>query len=234
MRGVLAGAANTMMRMKLSRSAVVALLWTVCAGALLGACGSSTKTASVAGAPAVSQRTSTATHTPSSTSTPTTPSGTNPSSSPGGTPGPTSTRTAPEPAFTERDAASEGLNGATAVLRAKGFRATSTSVYHPGQALRVLIGTRTGSSDGYGQQAFFFVNGRFIGTDSSQPSATVSVVSQGDTEVMLAYPLYRKGDPLSSPSGGQARVRFQLDNGKLAPLDPLPPASSSAGRLSRL
>jgi hypothetical protein len=47
--------------------------------------------------------------------------------------------------------------------------------------------------------------------------------------VALAYPLYRSGDPLSSPSGGQAVVRFQLDDGKLTPLDPIPPASSTTG-----
>ena len=115
------------------------------------------------------------------------------------------------------------------MLRAKGFTPNDTSDYHPSQTLRVLIGTRTGSGDGYGQQAFFFVNGRYIGTDSSQPSATLRVVAQGDTEVTLAYPLYRKSDPLCCPSGGQATVRFQLNNGKLAPLDPIPPASSSTG-----
>ena len=81
----------------------------------------------------------------------------------------------------------------------------------------MLIGTRNGSSDGHGQQAFFFVNGRYIGTDSKQPSASVHLVSQGDTEVTLAYSL----------SGArQATVRFQLNNGKLTPLDPIPPASS--------
>ena len=59
------------------------------------------------------------------------------------------------------------------------------SQYHSSQALRVLVGTRTGSGDGYGQQAFFFVNGHYIGTDTKEPSATLKVVSQGDTEVTL-------------------------------------------------
>jgi hypothetical protein len=58
------------------------------------------------------------------------------------------------------------------------------------------------------------------------------VVSQGDTEVTLAYPLYRNGDPLCCPGGGQALVPFQLNNGKLAPLEPIPP-SSSGSALSR-
>jgi hypothetical protein len=96
----------------------------------------------------------------------------------------------------------------------------------------VLVATRTGSGDGYGQQAFFFVNGRYIGTDAKQPSATLKIVSQGDTEVTLGYPLYRKSDPLSSPSGGEAHVTFQLNNGKLTPLGKIPPAESASG-LSR-
>jgi hypothetical protein len=50
--------------------------------------------------------------------------------------------------------------------------------------------------------------------------------------VTLAYPLYRKNDPLSSPSGGKARVTFQLNNGKLVPLGKIPPVNSASG-LSR-
>jgi len=93
----------------------------------------------------------------------------------------------------------------------------------------VLIGVRTGSGDGYGQQAFFFVNGRYIGTDASQPSAALRVVGQGDTEVTLAYPLYRSGDALCCPSRGHRQVHFQLDNGKLTALDPIPSVSERQG-----
>ncbi len=212
---------------------VLALVLGVSCGALLGACGSSTNTVSVAGTPTVSQSTGTTAKTTSTTSNAPTPSGTTPQTTTnGGAPAPTSTRAAPEPAFTQQEARAEGLSGATAVVRAKGFTPNNTSDYHSNQALRVLIGTRTGSSDGYGQQAFFFVNGRYIGTDSNQPSATLRVVAQGDTEVTLAYPLYRKNDPLSSPSGGQRQVSFQLNNGKLGALGPIPPASSTSG-LSR-
>jgi hypothetical protein len=212
---------------------VLALVLGVSCGALLGACGSSTKTVSVAGTPTVAQTTGTTAKTTSTTSTATTPSSTTPQTTTnGGAPAPTSTRAAPEPAFTQQEARAEGLSGATALVRAKGFTPNNTSDYHSNQALRVLIGTRTGSSDGYGQQAFFFVNGRYIGTDSNQPSATLRVVAQGDTEVTLAYPLYRKNDPLSSPSGGQRQVSFQLNNGKLVALGPIPPASSTSG-LSR-
>jgi hypothetical protein len=216
------------------RGATVLVLGTL-AGALAGACGASTKTVSVAGAPP--QTTGTATATTQSQSHPSTGSA-SPGSTPtqttsnGGTPAPTSTHSASEPAFIHQETAAEGLDGAVAIVRARGFTPNNTSDYHPSQTLRVLIGTRTGSGDGHGQQAFFFVNGRYIGTDASQPSATLQVASQGDTEVTLAYPLYRRGDPPCCPSGGQARVSFQLNNGKLAPLEPIP-ASSSSSALSR-
>jgi hypothetical protein len=191
-------------------------------GIAFAACGSGTKTVSIANTP--SQSASQASTTPAATqprtaSTPTTTSA-------------TTTRSAPEPAFTESEHHSEGLSAAAAVLRAKGFAPVRSADYHPNQALQVLVGVRSGSGDGHGQQAFFFVNGRYIGTDTSQPSAAVSVVSQADTEVTLAYPLYRSGDALCCPGGGHARVRFQLNNGKLVPLDQIPPLHSSAG-LSR-
>ena len=212
--------------------ATVLILGTL-AGALAGGCGSSTKTVSVAGAPP--QTTDTAA--PTSQSHPSTGSGSGSSTSAqttanGGTPAPTNTRSASEPAFVHQETGAEGLDGAVAMVRARGFTPNDTSDYHPGQTLRVLIGTRAGSGAGYGQQAFFFVDGHYIGTDASQPSATLRVASQGDTEVTLAYPLYRRGDPLCCPGGGQALVRFQLNNGKLAPLEPIPPSSSSSA-LSR-
>jgi len=211
--------------MKLSVSALLALLLGACAAVLVAACGSSTKTVSVAGTPPDTQTTSTVAHRPGTTSTSTTTSSANTPS----TPTVTRTRTAPEPAFTEKQGSSEGLSAATAVLQAKGYTPTDTSVYHATQVLRVLVGSHESS----GEQAFFFVNGRYIGTDTKEPSAMVDVLSQGETEVTLGYPLYRKGDPPGNPSGGQAKVRFQLNNGKLAALDPIPPATGSTAALTR-
>ncbi len=207
----------------------------ICTGALLGGCGGSgtttvdQSTPPPAGRPetqaASSTPTTTATSTPSTT--PTTPA-----ASTGGTGAPSTTRTAPEPAFAQQEAGAEGVSAAAALVRSRGYTPNNTSEYHPNQTLRVLIGTQTGSSDGYGQQAFFFVNGRFIGTDTKEPSATVKVLGQGDTAITLAYPLYRSGDPLANPSGGQRIVRFELNDGKLTPVGTIPPASSASG-LSR-
>jgi hypothetical protein len=213
------------------RTILRALTAALCAGAvaLLAACGGATKTVTEASTPPLTQSTATTTTTPTKSTSATAAPNTTSTTTTAPT---TTTHTAPEPAFTQSESKAEGLSAASAVVRERGYTPSDTSDYHADQALRVLVGTRTGSGDGYGQQAFFFVNGRYIGTDSKEASATVKVVSQADTEVTLGYPLYRKGDPLSSPSGGEAKVTFQLNNGKLTPLGKIPSASSSAA-LSR-
>jgi hypothetical protein len=137
------------------------------------------------------------------------------------------TRTATAPAFAKEPSGGEGLSQAISVVKAHGYTPANTSDYHVDQTLRVLLATRTGSADGYAQHAFFFVGGRYIGTDTSAPSAGIRLVSQGDTEATLAYRLYRPGDPLCCARGGEATVRFQLNNGSLVALDPIPPVNSS-------
>ena len=229
--------ANTMRRMQGTgsrtrsnalRASVAALL--AGAAALLAACGGGTKTVTVSSAP-LTPTSSTATPgtTQSTQTTPTQTSSTSPTSTATGT---TTTRSAPEPAFTQSEAKAEGTSGAAAVVRAHGYTPNDTSQYHSDQTLRVLVGTRTGSADGYAQQAFFFVSGHYLGTDTKLPSATIKVIGQADTEVTLGYALYRKGDALVNPSGGEAHVTFQLNNGKLVALQKIPPAASNTG-LSR-
>lgn len=206
-------------------------------GALLGGCGSSGHSA----ASTVTQDTGTTTGaapastTPTTTTPPpttTTPTTTGPAAGAnGGTPAP-GTRTVPGgPAFTH-PGSSGGVSAASAVLHAHGYTPASTADYHPGQTLAVLVGVRQGSADAHVQQAFFFVNGRFVGTDTRDPSAQIRVTGQSDTSVTLSYGLYRPRDALCCPSGGDRSVRFQLDNGHLAPLDPIPSASATAA-LSR-
>ena len=213
-----------MTTMRLAKTVTAALLL---GGSLasLNACGSSTKTVSVSGPP--TQAKSSAVHPSTTTKHATAPA--SPPAASHSSSGTTATRSAPEPEFTQREHKSAGALAAAAVVRAHGFTPVNTSDYHPSQALTVLIGMRSGSGDGSGQQAFFFVNGRYIGTDAIAPSAALSVVSQSDTEVTLAYPLYRASDPLCCPSGGHTRVHFQLNNGKLSALDPIPPVSSRHG-----
>jgi LppP/LprE lipoprotein len=222
-------------------------------GVLLGGCGGATKTVTISAAPttdgesggtghggesggtAHSTSTTGARTTNSTPETSTGTAGNGQSTSSGASrESPSATRTAPGPAFTHtgtqpEEAAGAQATAAAAVVRTQGYTPNDTSEYHPNQTLTVLLGTRTGSADGYNQRAFFFLDGHYIGTDSSQPSAALRVLSQSDTEVTLAYALYRAHDALCCPSGGQATVHFQLNNGKLVPLDPIPPVASATG-----
>ena len=143
----------------------------------------------------------------------------------GGTPAQGAARSESAPAYAHEESSSGALAKALEAVRAHGYTPSSTSDYHPEQTLRVLVGTRNGSGEGHAQQAFFFLGERYLGTDSSQPSGAVHVISQGDTEVTLGYPIYRSGDSLCCPSGGEAHVTFQLNNGTLAPAQSIPPVS---------
>jgi LppP/LprE lipoprotein len=202
---------------------------------LLAGCGGAARTVSVSGAPPAGASTSappSTTSAPPSTTSEPAPSGTattTPSTTSSGSASPQSTRTAPEPKFVEekRESSAAGLSGALATLRAHGYGAVDPSEYHPDQTLSVLVGTR--ANGGSAQQAFFFIDGRYLGTDASTPSGQIAVVSQSDTEVTLAYSLYRSSDPICCPGGGRAQVRFQLNNGRLTALDPIPATEPATG-----
>ncbi len=193
----------------------------------LAGCGGATTTVTVSSAPSpthTARQTSTAPASTSSTaSSPPSPSGGE------GQTGTSNTRTAPAPKFAQGESTAGGLSGAVAVVKAHGYTPNDTAEYDASHTLRVLLATKTGSADGYDQRAFFFLDGHYLGTDASSPSAGVKVLDQGDTEVTLAYPLYRSSDPLCCPGAGQATVHFQLNNGRLVALDPIPPVEPTSG-----
>jgi hypothetical protein len=225
--------ANTVATMSTAKRHRALLAGLVASLLALSGCGSGgTKTVSVSSAvpPGTSTQSTNTTGTNSPSPTTTTHASVAPPTT--GQGGVEATRTTTAPAFTKQTTGGEGLGAALAVVKAHGYSASDSNDYHPSQTLRVLVGTRTGSSGGHGQQAFFFVGDRYIGTDASAPSASVKVTAQSDTEVTLAYSLYRPHDQPCCASGGQAIVRFQLNNGQLVPLGSIPPVESQTG-LSR-
>ena len=140
-----------------------------------------------------------------------------------------STSTQTTPAQTTRTQATQpeaadARGRALAKVSALGYVPDDPSQWNETQTLRVLVGTRKGSGDGYAKRAFFFVGGRYIGTDTSGDSAGIRVDGQSDTTITLAYALYGPHDALCCP-GGTATVRYKWNGSKLEPLDPIPPAS---------
>jgi hypothetical protein len=147
---------------------------------------------------------------------------------------PAQTRTGPGPAFTRTTGGTpagggsggSGLAAAKAQLNSLGFSPLGTASYHQNQTLRVLLGARTGSADGHTQRAFFFDRDRYLGTDTSDTSGQIAIVSQQDTAVVLRYGLYKSGDADCCPSAGSRSVRFELDQGRLTPVDAIPAAAA--------
>jgi hypothetical protein len=113
-------------------------------------------------------------------------------------------------------------------LRRQGFVPVSVAAYRPRQALRVLVGRPTKASGVVGNRAFFFIREEYLGTDAETASARVRVASQSRSGITLAYTLFDASDRACCPKGGTALVRFTMEDGRLKPSSPIPPA---AGRL---
>lgn len=124
------------------------------------------------------------------------------------------------------------LRAAEQVLDGRGYATLAERDWRPDQNLKVLLGVRRGVSDAGAQQAFFFVGDAFIGTDTSDPSGRITVTAQSDDAVTLAYGLYRPGDSIESPSGGESEVTYAWDGDSLSPQEPIPPSAADAA-LSR-
>jgi hypothetical protein len=129
-------------------------------------------------------------------------------------------------------AATRAQRAAVAKVSALGYRAHPASFWITDSGLNVLIGTLKRSGDGYDQRAFFFVNGRYIGTDASGSSRQVGEVWQTEDTVALMYVLYRRNDPNCCPTGGGKIVRFHWTGRRLVALDRIPPLTGE-GSLSR-
>ena len=88
--------------------------------------------------------------------------------------------------------------------------------------LHVIIGIVTGSGTGYAQRAFFFVHDHFVGSDSTDPSATIQMVWRTDATIAIGYTIYKPDDPMCCPLGGAVTVRYQWNGAHLLALDPIP------------
>lgn len=136
------------------------------------------------------------------------------------------TRTQTGPAFvgpnpTSPTAVGHDLAAAIAVLARAGYTPVSTATYHPGDTLRLLVGTKT-VAGAQRERVFFFDQTIYLGTDARTASEQVAVRSQSDTEAVVDYSLYATG--ASTPNRVRS-VHFVLDMGMLTALDAIPSAA---------
>ena len=129
----------------------------------------------------------------------------------------------PRPQLTHAQRASR--RAAVEQLRQQGFVPVSVAAYKPRQALRVLIGKPTKASGARGRRAFFFMRENYLGTDAETASARVRIAAQNRSGITLAYTLFGPTDRACCPKGGTALVRFTMEDGRLKPSSPIPPAA---------
>jgi hypothetical protein len=131
-------------------------------------------------------------------------------------------------AATVASPAQDDLGSAEALVRAKGYRPYADLGWGSPNALKVVLGTVSISVDGYSNRAFFFADGRYVGTDTPTDSAgIVALWSTGDT-LALSYQLYNPEDPMCCPTANAATVRYRWTGGSLVPLDRVPSADWTA------
>jgi hypothetical protein len=102
-------------------------------------------------------------------------------------------------------------------------RGISTDMWMAGWKFNALYGNcRAG--DGTDRHIWFFLRGRFIGSDARRPFASRGIfgVWRDGTVIAFMYVLYRTHDPNCCPTGGGKIVRFRLRDGHVVRLDPLP------------
>jgi hypothetical protein len=103
------------------------------------------------------------------------------------------------------------------VVRSRGYAVVKKTDWHPQDTLQVLVGRSSSGSE----FAFFFVNGDYLGNDSTSPSARVRVKKTDDLEVTLSYGVFVPGDT-TKPSGTPITVTFRYAGGRVTPLSALP------------
>jgi hypothetical protein len=118
---------------------------------------------------------------------------------------------------------------AKTVMSHQGYSPVNTDQYSTNSNLRFMVG-RTSPTK---MKVFFFLgDNRWLGTDTKDPSMTISVAHSDTDSVQVTYGLYKPADLDNKPSGGTKTVTFKWNGSKLVPLDEIPSSSDTAA-LSR-
>jgi hypothetical protein len=113
-----------------------------------------------------------------------------------------------------------------AVIRAHGYDPVTWTqhthdgpVHTPdgfGHTLYAWVAICHSSGDGYCQKVFFFIDTRFVGTDTSKPSPQIlRLAARGTGVIAVTYAYYRKNDPLCCPTGHPFTITFHWTGQRL-------------------
>jgi len=114
-----------------------------------------------------------------------------------------------------------------ALIKKKGYSVSgstpnATLQTASGDTLTAWITTATRSQDGYNQLVFFFLNGKYLGTDTAKPSAEVTSAKVAGNGIAVTYPVYNKNDSFANPTGTPVTITYTWNGSKLVPNKPYP------------
>lgn len=114
-----------------------------------------------------------------------------------------------------------------AVIRSKGYSVTAqkpnASVKTAtGETLSAWICILSSSQDGYAEHVFFFLNGKFLETDSQLSPEITSAKPAGAGSIAVTYPVYKSTDALAHPTGIPVTITYTWNGSKLVANKPYP------------
>ncbi|MFD1676291.1 VPS10 domain-containing protein [Alicyclobacillus fodiniaquatilis] len=112
-----------------------------------------------------------------------------------------------------------------ALIKSKGYALNrtipnATVKTSSGAALSAWIGVS--GRDGHSQFVFFFLNGKYLGTDTAKPSVEITSVTTAENGVAVTYPVYKKNDSFANPTGTPVTITYTWNGSKLVPNKPYP------------
>lgn len=90
-----------------------------------------------------------------------------------------------------------------------------------GQTLSAWIGDKM-ASDGHNQFVFFFLNGKYLGTDTANPSLEITSAEASGNGIAVTYPVYQKNDSFANPTGTPVTITYAWNGSALVPNKPYP------------
>lgn len=91
-----------------------------------------------------------------------------------------------------------------------------------GDILTAWITTAMQSQDGYNQLVFFFLNGKYLETDTAKPSVEITSAKAAGNGIAVTYPVYKKNDSFANPTGTPVTITYTWNGSKLVSNRPYP------------
>lgn len=123
--------------------------------------------------------------------------------------------------------AQSDLASEIALIKNKGYSVNGTTPNATvktasGDTLTAWVAIATQSQDGYNQFVFFFLNGRYIGTDTAKPSVNITSAKAAGQGIAVTYPVYMKNDSFAHPTGTPVTITYTWNGSRLVPNKPYP------------